>query len=560
LIVRQAKRFPSTRQYPTGKFLDQAIKLSVIRNGITSTSTNFDLEIFDTKTSIRPPTDDPDGHYGPIRSLVVCLKTPVTLQALSQLKHRISPSSVIALLQNGMGVYDELCTEVWPDPLTRPFFILGTTTHGVTATERKGEAIHMSKSGDGDIKWGLVQDPRNEVDLEQWVYGKRVSDASMLSPPASPALPLPNPPRTDIDLGNVRDTLSALLSLSELNSTLLPMPQLHHTLLLKVALNATINPLTAVIGAGSLPNGSLIGSSPSHRLIRMLSAETSSIITAYLSSLYAPNAPPPDTLRLYTAESLTSRTLALCRATSGNTSSMAADSSAGRMTEIDHITGYLISLANRVGVPAPHHLMLREMVKFSTEVTGLRNDTSLGTRTRLTRRKLDLSGKIMDTHTRQLLLEEHKLNRQLRSENRRSKSATKKGFRSKRRQLGAAGQAEGENQDKMEGRDEDKTRKNDSFAKRLLSKRNRVEVAAEPEQSNDMLAHLDTLVKSVRSEEKAEHYPPVASEQEKGSGEVGKDSHGEQGGEKPSEAEDEAIRALEDRILGGSRGFGSRRY
>lgn len=282
-----------------------------------------------------------------------------------------------------MGVYDELCEKVWPEPATRPFFLLGTTTHGVTSSKIKGQVTHMSRDGEGDIKWGLVPDPRQEVDLERWVWGKRVSDTPILTPPESPSLPLPPPPvppNGTTDLSNVQQTLSALLSLPELNSTLLPMPHIHHTLLLKLALNANINPLTAILGAGSLPNGALLGSSPSRRLIRMLSGETSSIITSYLHQLHAPRSPPNDVLRLYTRDSLVSRTLALCHATARNSSSMAVDASSGRMTEIDYINGYLVSLAERLNIPTPHHEMVTDMVKFTAEVTGLQYET--GTRSR----------------------------------------------------------------------------------------------------------------------------------------------------------------------------------
>jgi 2-dehydropantoate 2-reductase len=541
LIVRKARNFPSTRQYPTGKYLDQAISLSVTRNSQSTTTTNFDQETYNTKTSIRPPTDDPDGHYGPIKSLIVCLKTPTTVQALSLLKHRISPNSVIALLQNGMGVYDELCSQIWPEPATRPFFILGTTTHGVTATERRGDVIHMSKVGEGDIKWGLVPDPRKEVDLEQWVYGSKVS-ASILSPPETPSLPLPPLPSTQTDLAPLRQTVSALLSLTSLDSTLLPIAHLHHTLLLKVALNANINPLTAIIGSGSLPNGSLIGSSPSHRLIRMISDETSSIIMAYLDNLYAPNPPPPDAQRLYTREAIITRTLALCHATSGNTSSMAADTKNARMTEIDHINGYLIQLADRLKVPAPHHKMLREMVKFTTEVTGLRKETSLGTRTRVNRRTMEIDNKVKDVQTQRLLFDTAREERQARQEVTRSRKERRTGITAKRRQVREAELDSGNVLDPgLVKADKNVKRTRQKFGLKTVDQ--------------DMLAHLDELAESVRStgdEPTVEKKHETAKEAEAVEDSTPKET------EALSE-EEEAIKALETRILGGSR-FGKRRF
>lgn len=533
LIVRNAGKFPSTRKYPRGKFLDEAIKLSVTRVGQTTTSTNFDQEIYDTKRSIPPPIEDPDGPYGPIKSLVVCLKTTSTVQALSLLKHRIGSDSVIALLQNGMGVYDELCSQIWPEPATRPFFILGTTTHGVTATGKRGEVIHMSNIGEGDIKWGLVPDPRQTVDLESWAYGGKLQEASILSPPETPSLPLPPPLASPTDLGPLHETLSALLSLPSLNSTLLPLPHLHHTLLLKVALNGTINPLTAIIGAGSLPNGSLIGSSPSHRLIRMLSDESSSIIIAYLESLYAPNPPPPDTLRLYTREALIQRTLALCRATSGNTSSMAADTRNARMTEIDHINGYLIQLADRLNVPAPHHRMLREMVKFTTEVTGLRKDTSTGTRTRLTRRRSEIDSQVRDTKTRQMMFEELKLQQEIRRDATMDKTRQRQGVAAKRRQSHHSHDGNSPDIELVKGK---------KTASR--TERNLAPAAVDNQVNQDMLAHLDKLAESIQ---------PVDEDSPDDSATTKQDDDSPKDQVDGSQDEQDAIKALEDRILGGSR-------
>jgi 2-dehydropantoate 2-reductase len=463
------------------------------------------------------------------------------VQALSLLKHRIGSDSVIALLQNGMGIYDELCAQIWPEPATRPFFILGTTTHGVTATERRGEVIHTSIIGEGDIKWGLVPDPRKTVDLESWVYGGKLPETSILSPPETPSLPIPLPPASNTDLGPLHKTISALLSFPSLNSTLLPIPHLHHTLLLKVALNATINPLTAIIGAGSLPNGSLIGSSPSHRLIRMLSDETSAIIIAYLGSLHAPNPPPPDVTRLYTREALIQRTLALCRATSGNTSSMAADTRNARMTEIDHINGYLIQLADRLNVPAPHHRMLREMVKFTTEVTGLRKDTSLGTRTRLTRRRMEIDSNVRSTSNRQQMFDEIKLERQIRQDTRRDRSRHKFGLSEKRREIQNA---------------DDATTPSDPMVLKARKAAERTERKLNPtpvdnKVHEDMLAHLDELAESVR---------PADDEVSSAEGLSDARKVEEKAQIEGSEAEQEAIKALEDRILGGSSRFGKRRF
>jgi hypothetical protein len=169
----------------------------------------------------------------------------------------------------------------------------------------------------------------------------------------------------------MKHTVEALLSMSDLSPTLLPMPHLHHQLLLKLAINSVINPLTAILGSGSLPNGALFGSPPAHILIRQLAKETSQVIQAYLSSLSEPHAPPPDVLRLFSTDSLERRVLEVVKTTSENVSSMAGDVSRGRLTEIDHINGYLRALGRRLKIATPHHDMVIAMVRYTTEINGL---------------------------------------------------------------------------------------------------------------------------------------------------------------------------------------------
>lgn len=368
-------------------------QVGVERDGIKKVVGGFDVEIWgvspdtynlrkdrkltqskDTLSepfSLSQPLAGGESSEG-IDSLIVTLKTHSTVSALSSLRSRLSPSSVVTLLQNGMGVYDELCKHVWPDPASRPFFLLGTTTHGVTPTNESARVIHRSKIGEGEIRWGIVPNPAKGVDFENWIWGETVGKTPILAPPPSPRLPLPTPPSIpDINLEPLRQTLQTLLSLHDLSSTLLPMPHLHHQLLLKLALNSIINPLTAILGSGTLPNGLLGTSKPAQKLVSLLSAETSSILTAYVQNLSIPHATPSDVVRLFSEESLRYRTNALVRSTSGNISSMASDVGKGRITEIDYINGYLIQLGRKMGIDAPNHKMVRQMVKVKSEINGL---------------------------------------------------------------------------------------------------------------------------------------------------------------------------------------------
>lgn len=425
LITKRATAFGSTRLYPHGKPGKPLPTIQVEREGTISTSSNYEVEVWHNGEAerrlfsralpdIKTPIDLADMPNGDIRSLIVCLKTTDTIDALSILRPRISPSSVITLIQNGMGVFDELCQEVWPDPAVRPNFILGTTTHGAKMKPGPGKSIqHATKPGSGDIKFGIVPDPRNEVNFERWLWGAQVGTLPILSPPSSPTFPLSPPPPASIDMDPMRHTLEALLSMSQLSPGLLPMPHLHHQLLLKLAINSVINPLTAVVGGGAIPNGALFGTVPAHRLIHQLAQETADTISAYLHSLNAPHAPPPDVARLFNRDSLIKRILAVVRSTAENISSMATDVSHGKVTEIRHINGYLIDLGRRYGVSMPKHRMIYDMVKFTSELNGLSENALDSVKTKVVeRRKFLRAGYIRSRDLltpKQIELEERKM-------------------------------------------------------------------------------------------------------------------------------------------------------
>lgn len=92
---------------------------------------------------------------------------------------------------------------------------------------------------------------------------------------------------------------------------------------------------------------------------------------------------------------------------------MAVDVAEGRITEIDHITGYLISMAARLGIPTPHHQMALQMVKFTAEINGLRDHLPRSERRLVEEKKTDIQHKIYDVRERDIELEEKKIELEL---------------------------------------------------------------------------------------------------------------------------------------------------
>jgi 2-dehydropantoate 2-reductase len=308
----------------------------------------------------------------PIDSLLVTLKTSDTLHAINLIKHRIRPDSCVTLLQNGMGIYEELCQHVWPDRMERPQFVLGSTTHGAKTKSIKYNNNHSRSivhSGLGTCSFGIVPDPRGEMDFDTLLFPD-------LERTRTPRIPLPPlSPRGSTSGQQLQQTLNVLLSLEPLQPSLLPIRSMYETLLLKLAINASINPLTAIYG---IPNGSLLRSEPCERMRMRITEETSRVILAYLVSispeitsrteiLDTPDKHPPvlspRTALLFSPKSLLARTKEVLIATGSNISSMNSHIRGGKLTEIEAINGYLCRLGERVGVKTPINEMMVDLVK-----------------------------------------------------------------------------------------------------------------------------------------------------------------------------------------------------
>jgi len=105
----------------------------------------------------------------------------------------------------------------------------------------------------------------------------------------------------------------------------------------KLRINALINPLTVLFGCR---NGELLSEPRRLRLMRRLGAEADAVLAA---SGFAFD------------DSAFEQAAAVARATAANYSSMYQDARAGRRLELEFITGYLLRLAERAGLPARAH-------------------------------------------------------------------------------------------------------------------------------------------------------------------------------------------------------------
>ncbi|OZB91712.1 ketopantoate reductase family protein [Paenibacillus sp. XY044] len=113
----------------------------------------------------------------------------------------------------------------------------------------------------------------------------------------------------------------------------------------KLLINAVINPLTAL---WRIPNGDLLISPARIKLMKELYNETISVY---------------DACGIRHEDDMWDQILNVCRATSGNTSSMLKDVLAGSPTEIGWINGSIAAMAQKAGVQAPANELMTRLIE-----------------------------------------------------------------------------------------------------------------------------------------------------------------------------------------------------
>lgn len=223
-----------------------------------------------------------------VSHLIVCVKANQVHDALQSIKPHIADAAVVLLIQNGIG------TEAIARAVLAPscHIILGCSTHG----SYRPAPLHVVHAGFGQM---------------------RIGDGDKT--------PLQNSKEIDC-------LLACDLNVSWTS-------QIEQTLWHKLAINACINPLTALLNC---KNGELLAKPESQRWLPALIEETCDV----LKHLAVP---------LSTAE-LQASIEQVLQITADNYNSMQQDYQAGLATEIAFITGTLVSSAKLHGVNVPHHL------------------------------------------------------------------------------------------------------------------------------------------------------------------------------------------------------------
>lgn len=226
--------------------------------------------------------------------IILPLKAYQIAEFIEKNRSLIHSKQTLVLLHNGMGTI-ETCQQLLPNNN----LIAGTTNYGAFKPDKSTLLI----KGQGESHFGWVT---QQTDCHRQVIEQALSS---LLPPSTW--------HTDIRLA----------------------------LWLKLAVNACINPLTAIY---EVTNGELRAEHFQTQIIGV--CEEISQLMNYLGFVQEPQA-------------LIQKVNKVIEDTADNFSSMNRDVAAKRPTEIDYINGYIVHQAQRCGLPCPVNLNLLKKIK-----------------------------------------------------------------------------------------------------------------------------------------------------------------------------------------------------
>lgn len=270
-------------------------------------SRGYDLETFyDDEWHLTTPTQSEASVVtDEICNLIVCSKATQTVSALRPLASRLNRASNILFLQNGSGMIEDVNKCLFPDPLSRPNYLIGVISHGVTLNS----PFNITHTGFSATSIGPVpSDPSlgNEVPDSQSAYLRHIL-------PKSPLLNLTSYCYSDI----------------------------RQIQLEKLSVNAFCNPICALNDA----QNQFLFTVPELR--RAILTEISEVVLALPELKNVPD------LERFSVDRLEQTVGLIIEKTANTTCSMVWDLRSGRETEINYINGSWSRMGRAVGVKTP---------------------------------------------------------------------------------------------------------------------------------------------------------------------------------------------------------------
>lgn len=321
----------------------QAIRLD--REGIAYIRRGFAIERI---PAIPPPTGTSTDqiakesfskggrmHGDYISQIIVSTKFTYTVRALSTIQHRLNNQSTVLFLQQGPGIIAEVNEHIFPDPETRPNYILGFLTHAIYS-RRPVPTIHAHGVG----TTYLTTVPR---DLSQ-IKGGHPYESSVLS---------------------TRYLFRRLQTSPAVMPVVFPYTEFLVLQLERLAVRAVIGPLTAIFDC---LNGELLDNGRIDRIMRLMISEISLVIRSLPELQGVSNLE-----RRFDPDRLETMVATVARKTSNRSSSMRRDVNDGLILQISSTTGYIVRRGEELGIRCVMNFMIMQMVLGKSLMVQQRN-------------------------------------------------------------------------------------------------------------------------------------------------------------------------------------------
>lgn len=279
---------------------------------------NFNTEPLLTGEGQYVESVTPETLTEPVNHIIVTTKAQNTLAAIASYRHAIDAETSMLFLQNGLGVREELDKKLWKKA-TKPLTYFGMTTHG--SHRLPSPFYEYRHAGLGHIEFaaapGTAEDPTLFTD--------------------------------------------ALQSSSTLGcQDMLPYSDLLLKQCQKLAVNACVNPLTAIMDCN---NGQLLDSPAFSNIIQNVVNEASAILKAYCDNVIGGGMNPALIAAALKPQRITEVVNHVIKLTQGNSSSMREDVRNGRPTEINYINRFLVEQASKHRKPSQYNQMLADLIR-----------------------------------------------------------------------------------------------------------------------------------------------------------------------------------------------------
>lgn len=334
------------------KWYEEGAAISLSRDGQLNTRSGFNIE--SSTGGVRESPSQRFLGFGSnleftmeppntaIDTLIVTTEPSITASALLNIRRRLSKSSTIYFLQDGLGVIDRVNDIVFPDPIQRPTYFLGRITHGLAPTRK---AFTVTEYHTGTIT--CSRQPRRTT--SQFTAGPRVSRIDFSWTPQEKYL------------------VTTLTRAPELNTVLKGHKSFYKAHLQQLVCNAVIGPLTVALDCSS---AQLLCNDGATKMMRSLLDEVSSVLLSLPEVRGLKNVSSD-----LSAKKLGDIVVWKIKSSGGAISPMLQDVKAGKRTDIDFYNGYIATRAAEFGIKCPVNDLLINIVKSKQAMKAREKDS-----------------------------------------------------------------------------------------------------------------------------------------------------------------------------------------